>query len=454
MVRCRFAPSPTGFLHIGNVRTAIFNYLFARHNGGQFLLRIEDTDKERSTKEAIDVVFEGLKLLGLEWDGDVVFQSKNAARHTEVANALLESGKAYKCFHTQEELNELRGKNRNVVSKWRNVDAKDHPENTPYVVRLKSPDTGVTSIDDMVQGNVEVKNSELDDMIILRSDGSPVYQLAVVVDDHDSGITHVIRGDDHLTNTFRQNMIYDGMGWDKPTYGHLPLIMDENGKKISKRTGAASIVDFINMGYLPETMLNYLVKLGWSNEQEFMSKEELIAAFDFDKVGASASRLDYKKLKFINAHWINNSDDDKLVEFFFNILPTTEFAGISYDKDVIKEMMPALKVRSKTVVEMMDMTKYLDDNWYENTECVIPEKVNALKDTYIVPQFITLVENFTTNDNLMEGLKQFAEDNGSKLKDVAAYIRFKLCKDKISPPLDVVITSLGIDKIKKRMANG
>ena len=443
MIKCRFAPSPTGFLHIGNVRTALFNYLFARHNGGEFHLRIEDTDKERSTKQAIDVIFDGLNTFGLEYDGEVVYQSNNSERHKEVAVALLNSGKAYKCFHTSDELDEIRKKNKGkVTSKWRNVDSSLHP-NLPYVIRIKSPTDGCNTIHDMIQRDVTINNKELDDMIILRSDGSPVYQLAVVVDDHDAGITHVIRGDDHLTNTFRQNMIYDAMNWDKPVYGHLPLIMDSNGHKVSKRTGAASIVDFFDMGYLPITMMNYLVKLGWSDEQEFFTKEELINKFDIDKVGSSPSRLDMKKLNFINGHYISETDDDTLVSLFYK-----EYI-CNTPKDVIKTLMPSLKVRSKTIDEIRSMVEYLDFDWWVTNREDVPSKIDNLK-TIISKKVFDDILEFSNNEELMNKLKKLSEDNDIKLKDVAAFVRYTICGKAISPPLDVVIKSLDKENIKER----
>lgn len=443
MIVCRFAPSPTGFLHIGNLRTAIFNYLYARHNNGRFLLRIEDTDKERSTQEAVDVILSGLSLMGIEHDGEIVYQSHNIDRHTEIALHLLKEGKAYKCFHTAEELENIRKANKNKVrSSWRDVPEKDHPD-SPYVVRIRAPQTGYSEINDLVQGQVKVKNSELDDMIILRSDGSPVYQLAVVVDDHDAGVNTVIRGDDHLTNTHRQMMIYNAMGWDIPTYGHLPLIMNPSGRKMSKRDGAASVVDFINMGYLPSGLLNYLSKLGWSNEEEFLSKEELIDKFGFDHVGASSSRLDMKKLNFINSHWIQNSDNSLLSEQYMKIL---ENRDIHIDPSIVNLMMDSLKVRTKTIVEMVDMTQFLDENWFINQN-----RDSDFDNTIIEGHIEEIVNLSDNNDILMEFLKNLCADNNVSLKSLAAYIRLRLCASKISPPLDVVMNVLGKEKSINRL---
>lgn len=445
MIVCRFAPSPTGFLHIGNLRTAIFNYLYARHNNGKFLLRIEDTDKERSTQEAVDVILSGLSLMGIDYDEEIVYQSQNINRHTEVALKLLESGKAYKCFHTPEELESIRKANKNKVrSRWRDVPEEEHPD-SPYVVRIRAPQEGYSEINDLVQGQVKVKNSELDDMIILRSDGSPVYQLAVVVDDHDAGVNTVIRGDDHLTNTYRQMMIYNAMGWDIPTYGHLPLIMNPSGKKMSKRDGAASVVDFINMGYLPSGLLNYLSKLGWSNEEEFLSKEDLISKFDFDHVGSSASRLDMKKLNFINAHWIQNTDNKTLTDSYMNI---ANIRNVNVGRELIESIMDSLKVRTKTIVEMVDMTQFLDESWF-NSQNRDSDFDHAIISTHI-EKIVQLREN---NDILMEYLKSISLESNVSLKSLAAYIRLRLCASKISPPLDVIMNVLGeeesINRLKK-----
>lgn len=448
-VRCRFAPSPTGFLHIGNARTAIFNYLFAKQNDGEFILRIEDTDKERSTQEAIDVIFDGLKLLGLKHDGEVIFQSKRTDRYLEVVNELLASGMAYKCFHTKEELEEMRRQNNKVTSKWKNVSPSNYP-NAPYVVRLdvdKILGAGTSEIYDMVQGEVSVDNSELDDMIVLRSDGSPVYHLAVVVDDHDTEITHVIRGDDHLTNTFRQNVIYDALKWSKPFYAHLPLIMDENGKKISKRTGAASVIDFIDMGYLPSAIVNYLAKLGWSSDKEFLSLEELVNEFSFNHVGASCSRLDFKKLDFINSHWIQTEDTKVVFDALMNLILKN---NLKITTSVITNLMPVLTPRSKTIVEMLDMVKYLDNDYWRGLKYDVTIKDDVKNSSLIEEVSNNLMEIYSQN-NLMPFLKQFCEKHNLKLRDVAGAIRGIVCKNNISPPLSDVFKSLPKEEVLKRL---
>ncbi|HEX7655695.1 MAG TPA: glutamate--tRNA ligase, partial [Sphingomonas sp.] len=311
----RFAPSPTGFLHIGGARTALFNWLFARHHGGQFLLRIEDTDRARSTQPAIDAILDGMTWLGLDWDGEVVHQFARAARHAEVARQLLESGHAYKCYATSEELTALReeqraaGKPIRYDGRWRDRDPSEAPADAPFVVRLKAPRDGAVTIADLVQGEVTVQNSEIDDFVLLRSDGTPTYMLAVVVDDHDMGVTHVIRGDDHLNNAFRQLPIIRAMGWDDPIYAHIPLIHGSDGAKLSKRHGALGVDAYRDeLGILPEALDNYLLRLGWGHgDDEIISRDQAIEWFDLSAVGKSPSRFDLKKLENLNGHYIREA---------------------------------------------------------------------------------------------------------------------------------------------------
>ena len=321
----RFAPSPTGFLHIGGVRTALFNWLFARHNQGSFLLRIEDTDRKRSTEEAIAAILEGLRWMDLDWDGEVIYQSKQAARHAAVAHALLDEEKAYLCFATPEELTEMRelakaeGRSMRYDGRWRDRDPSDAPPGIEPVVRFKAPRDGETVIADHVQGEVRVANAELDDMVLLRSDGTPTYMLSVVVDDHDMGITHVIRGDDHLTNTFRQAQLYGALGWAIPENAHMPLLHGADGAKLSKRHGALGVEAYRDMGFLPDTMFNYLLRLGWSHgDDEIISREEAISWFTLDAVGRAPARFDMDRLNSLNGHYIRETDDGRLVE---DILP-------------------------------------------------------------------------------------------------------------------------------------
>ena len=315
----RFAPSPTGYLHIGGARTALFNYLFAKNNSGKFLLRIEDTDKERSTTQAIDAILQGLDWLGLKHDGNYILQSKNIARHAEIANQLLEKNQAYLCYTSAEELEEMRQnaeKNGQVFrfkSPWRNKTLSQSSSVKP-VIRLKAPLEGSTIIEDLVQGKTEVKNNELDDLVLLRSDGSPTYMLAVVVDDHDMEISHIIRGDDHFTNGFRQKIIYQAMGWNIPQFAHIPLIHGADGAKMSKRHGATSVIEYKNLGYVPEALRNYLLRLGWSHgNDEIISDEQAIALFNLTSIGKSPSRFDFAKLNHLNKHYIKNKSNDDLI---------------------------------------------------------------------------------------------------------------------------------------------
>src|SRR5881392_1168740 len=318
----RFAPSPTGFLHIGGARTALFNWLYARKTGGKMLLRIEDTDRERSTEPAIAAILDGLKWLGLDWDGDIIYQFSRAARHREVAETLLASGKAYRCYATPEELTAMRekaraeGRTRLYDGLWRDRDSSEAPAGMKPTIRLRAPQTGETVIEDQVQGRVVWQNENLDDLVLLRSDGTPTYMLAVVVDDHDMGVTHVIRGDDHLINAARQKQIYDALEWSIPSMSHIPLIHGPDGSKLSKRHGALGVDAYRAMGYLPAAVRNYLVRLGWSHgDQEIFSTEEMVAAFDLAHIGRSPARFDFTKLESLNGHYIRQSSDaDLLVE--------------------------------------------------------------------------------------------------------------------------------------------
>ena len=323
----RFAPSPTGFLHIGGARTALFNWLYARKRGGKMLLRIEDTDRQRSTEPAIAAILDGLKWLGLDWDGDVIYQFSRAARHREVAEQLLAGGKAYRCYASPEELTAMRekaraeGRTRLYDGLWRDRDASETPPDVKPTIRLKAPQTGETVIEDQVQGRVVWQNENLDDLVLLRGDGNPTYMLAVVVDDHDMGITHIIRGDDHLINAARQKQIYDALGWDVPSMSHIPLIHGPDGSKLSKRHGALGVDAYRALGYLPAALRNYLVRLGWSHgDQEIFSTQEMIDAFDLSGIGRSAARFDFAKLENLNGHYIRHADDQSLVTMFEDVL--------------------------------------------------------------------------------------------------------------------------------------
>src|SRR5688500_11116526 len=355
----RFAPSPTGFLHIGGARTALFNWLFARHHGGKFLLRIEDTDKARSTTEAIDAIIDGMQWLGLDWDGHEYYQSQFWARHAEVAHRLLERGHAYRCYMTQEELAAQREKAQaerrpfRIHSPWRE-DASDQGDK-PFVIRLKAPREGETVIEDKVQGRVAVQNVELDDFVLLRSDGTPTYMLAVVVDDHDMGVTHVIRGDDHLNNAFRQLAIIRAMGWPEPIYAHVPLIHGPDGAKLSKRHGALGVDAYRDeLGLLPEAVGNYLLRLGWGHgDDEIISRDQAIEWFDLGHVGKSPSRFDFKKLENLNGHYIREADDERLAEL---VAPKL---GADADADLLVRAMPELKARAHTLHQLAEGAAFL-----------------------------------------------------------------------------------------------
>src|SRR6478736_486001 len=368
----RFAPSPTGFLHIGGGRTALFNWLYARRHGGKMLLRIEDTDRERSTEPAIAAILDGLSWLGLDWDGDTVYQFSRAARHREVAEQMLASGHAYRCYASPEELIAMRekaraeGKTRLYDGRWRDRDPGDAPAGVRPAIRLKAPLTGETVVEDQVQGRVTWQNENLDDFVLLRSDGTPTYMLAVVVDDHDMGVTHIIRGDDHLNNAARQTQIYQALGWKVPVMAHIPLIHGPDGSKLSKRHGALGVDAYRAMGYLPAAMRNYLVRLGWSHgDQEIFSTEEMIAAFDLSSIGRAAARFDFAKLENLNGHYIRHADDQSLVTMFENVLayvpsgPELKAKLNETTRAQLLQAMPSLKERAKTLIELIDSAYFI-----------------------------------------------------------------------------------------------
>lgn len=362
----RFPPSPTGFMHIGTARTALFNWLYAKHTGGKMLFRIEDTDRERHSEAAVDALIRGMEWLGLNWDGDIVSQFARRERHVEVAEELVKNGKAYYCYCTPEELEEMRtramaaGSNQFYDRRWRDRDPSEAPNNIKPVIRIKAPLTGDSTVHDQVQGDVKVSADNLDDFIILRSDGIPTYMLAVVVDDHDMGVTHVIRGDDHLNNTFRQNIVIEAMGWKLPVYAHIPLILSEDGSKMSKRKGAASVEEYRDMGYLPEAMCNYILKLGWGHgDDEIISRDQAIEWFALDGIVKSPARWDYNKLNFINAHYLKLADNTRLTDLAAEILKTKNIVLNDADRSRILRMMEELKQRHKTLVQITDETEFL-----------------------------------------------------------------------------------------------
>ncbi|MBV1834918.1 glutamate--tRNA ligase [Novacetimonas pomaceti] len=459
-VRTRFAPSPTGLLHIGNARAALFNFLYARHHGGSFLLRIEDTDRERSTQKAVDVLFDGLAWMGIQWDEEPVFQSTRQARHAQVAHELLERGLAYRCYCTAEELKEMRetamaeGRPPRYNGMWRDRDPADAPKDAPYTVRIKAPREGETVIHDLVQGEVRVANSELDDMIILRADGTPVYQLAVVVDDHDMDITHVIRGDDHLTNTFRQAMIYRAMGWDLPKFAHLPLIHGPDGAKLSKRHGAQSVVEFREMGYLPEALDNYLLRLGWGHgDAEILSRDEQIRLFDLDGVGRSPSRMDYAKLLHINGVWMRRADDTRLTDDVMERLSQVEGVDTGdATRARVLRLMPGLKERAKTLVELAENAAFLGRS--------IPLPFEAKAQKLLTPENRAMLGRLATQLEALSPfdgpgidatLRRFAEENELKLGKVAQPLRAAVTGSSMSPGIDDTLLALGRDEVLARI---
>jgi glutamyl-tRNA synthetase len=383
----RFAPSPTGFLHIGGARTALFNWLFARKHGGRMLLRIEDTDRERSTEPAIQAILDGLSWLGIGWDGEAVHQFARAARHKEVAESLVAAGRAYHCYATPQELEEMReraraeGRPMRYDGRWRDRDPAEAPAGAKGVIRLRAPSEGETIVEDKVQGRVVWQNKDLDDLVLLRSDGTPTYMLAVVVDDHDMGVTHIIRGDDHLTNAARQTQIYQALGWDVPVMSHIPLIHGPDGAKLSKRHGALGIDAYRTMGFLPGALRNYLVRLGWSHgDQEIFSTEEMIEAFSLDQVGRSPARFDFAKLENLNGHYIRQSSDEELVRAIETILPAHGPArglGRELDPELrarLVQAMPGLKERARTLIELLDGASYL----YAQRPLALDEKAAQL----------------------------------------------------------------------------
>jgi len=459
-VRVRFAPSPTGLLHIGGARTALFNLLFARHHNGAFLLRIEDTDRERSTDEATRVILEGLAWMGLEHDGQTVFQSQRAARHAEVAREMVTRGAAYPCYLSAEELKAIReaaaaeGKVIRFRSPWRDRDPAEAPAGVAPSIRLKAPREGETVIDDLVQGSVRVANTELDDMIILRSDGTPTYQHAVVVDDHDMEITHVIRGDDHLTNAFRQAQIYDAMGWERPRFAHIPLIHGEDGKKLSKRHGAVSVLEFQEQGYLPEALCNYLLRLGWAHgDVEILGRDEAIRLFDLDGVGRGAARMDYAKLSHVNAHWLRLRDDAWLAqEVARRLARRPELALGTTAIHRIQTLMPALKERAKTLVELADSAAFLA----HPLPLPMQPKAQALLTAENRLLLRAVAGPLALSDFTVVGvdaaLRAYAEATGRKLGSVAQPLRAALTGSNVSPGIDVVLAALGREESLARIA--
>lgn len=454
----RFAPSPTGFLHIGGARTALFNWLFARHHGGRALLRIEDTDKARSTPEAIAAIFDGLDWLGLDWDDQTVFQSHREARHAEVARTLLAAGHAYKCFATAEELEAMRAEQRakklplRYDGRWRDRDPAEAPEGAPFVVRLKAPQQGELVIEDAVQGRVKVNAREIDDYVLLRSDGSPTYMLAVVVDDHDMGVTHVIRGDDHLNNAFRQLVLIRAMdaaegGWPEPVYAHIPLIHGNDGAKLSKRHGAMGVDGYRDeLGILSDAMFNYLLRLGWGyGDTEKIDRAEAVKLFSLDNVGRSPSRFDIKKLQNLNGVYIRESDDAALAEL---VAPRIAAANDEFDAAahlaLLEAAMPVLKVRARDLNELADNAHFL----FRARPIAMDEKAESLLDdagkSTLHMAFPVLEQSPSWEAELLEErVKALAEENGLGLGAIAQPLRAALTGQARSPGIFDVLVLLG-----------
>ncbi len=475
----RFPPSPTGLMHIGTARTLLYNWLYARGRGGKVVFRIEDTDRNRYDPAHVDALINGVKWLGLDYDGEVVSQYERRDRHAQVAHELLKAGKAYYCYCTPEELDAMRekakaeGKPTFYDRRWRDSTATP-PEGVKPVIRIKAPLEGSTTVHDKVQGDVTVNNEQLDDMIILRSDGTPVYMLAVVVDDHDMGVTHVIRGDDHLNNTFRQNLIYDAMGWEKPVYGHLPLILGQDGSKMSKRHGAASVEEYRDMGYLPEAMRNYLLRLGWSHgDDEIISDAQALEWFDLDNVVKSPARWDFDKLNHLNAHYIKLADNRRLLDLIQPHLETSlrgaagnaaihpatlvdpSEAGLlrsARNNDRILKMMDELKSRAVTLVQLAEEAAFL----VKSVPLDFSEAAQKLLDADAKAMLAQLAERFAaldsfTHDKIEETCRALATDTGAKLGKVMMPLRAALTGRDKSPSLFHAAEVLGRDETLARI---
>jgi glutamyl-tRNA synthetase len=458
----RFAPSPTGTLHIGGARTALFNWLFARRHAGHFLLRIEDTDRARSTPEAVRAILDGLAWLGLDWDGDALSQFERVERHAEVAHRLLARGKAYQCFCTPDELTEMReaarreGRSAGYDGRWRDRDPASAPPGVDPVIRLKMPRSGATVIEDAVQGEVKVANDQLDDMVMLRADGTPTYMLAVVVDDHDANVTHVIRGDDHLTNAFRQYQLYRALGWEVPAFAHIPLLHGSDGAKLSKRHGALGVEEYRDRGYLPEAMRNYLLRLGWSHgNDEIIDTEQAIAWFSLDAIGRSPARFDQTRLDSLNAHYLRHADDGSLADLVLAGLAEKPSANIAEEApNRLKMGMPGLKERATTLLELTENAAFyarmrplaLGDKAAELLDDTARGRLRDLRER--------LEESHDWSDGSLEALvRRFAEGEELKLGQIAQPLRAALTGTTVSPPVFEVMRVLGREESLGRLAD-
>ena len=456
----RFPPSPTGFMHVGNARTAIFNYLYARANNGKFVVRIEDTDRKRHSEEAVAAILDGMEWLGLDYDGEITSQFSRLDHHADIAKQLIENGQAYYCYCTPEELDEMRetarkeGRKTFYDRRWRDADISTTPSDVKPVVRIKAPIDGKTTIKDHVQGEVTVSNDQLDDFIILRSDGTPTYMLSVVVDDHDMGITHILRGDDHLNNTFRQKVIFDAMGWDVPEFAHLPLIHGADGAKFSKRHGAQSVQEFRDMGYLPEALFNYLLRLGWSHgDDEVIPRDKAIEWFDLKSIGKAAAKFDFAKLESLNAHYINECDNDRLIELsepFFKDRHDLELNDLSCER--ITAGIDELKSRAKTLHQFVDEAAFYAkelplsfDEKAANTLNGADEILNALKEEFEKHEVLT-------SDIVQQACKDIAKDKmDGKMGKVAMPLRAAVTGTTVSPSIFHACEILGKEETCARI---
>lgn len=461
----RFAPSPTGYLHIGGARTALFNWAYARKNGGKMLLRIEDTDRERSTDTAVDALLDGLSWLGLDWEGDPISQFGRAARHAEVANELVAQGKAYKCYTSPEELAKMRedaraaGKPPRYNGYWRDRDPQEAPAGVAPVIRIRTPENQAIKVQDKVQGEVVFKTENLDDFIILRSDSTPTYMHAVVVDDHDMGVTHIIRGDDHLTNAARQIVIYNALGWDVPEMAHIPLIHGPDGAKLSKRHGALGVDAYRKMGYLPEAMRNYLARLGWAHgDEEIFSTGQLVEWFSLEALNKGAARFDFIKLANINGHYIREAAPTDLYEIMCNtaqeVERTADFEGLQANKDTVIAALPELQPRAKTILELIDLAQFI----YATVPLTMDEKATG----QLTEDALTMVSDIAdqlrglndwNNDAINTIVREYAEAKGVKLGKIAQPLRAALTGRTVSPGIFEVMILIGQEETLSRLSD-
>lgn len=461
----RFAPSPTGFLHIGGARTALFNYLFAKQNNGKFLLRIEDTDKERSTQEAIDAILTGMSWLELQHDDEVVYQSRNISRHQELVKKLLDEGKAYKCFTSKEELADLRleseknGKMFKYPNIWRDITEDKHPENKPYVVRIKAPLKGDIVIEDMVQGRIAYPANEIDDMILLRADATPTYLMAVVADDHDMAVTHVIRGDDHMTNSFRQKVIFDSLGFEFPQTAHIPLIHGSDGAKLSKRHGALGVMNYEEMGYIPQALRNYLMGLGWSyGEEDIISIEEAIKRFDIGSIVRSPARIDFKKMNHINSLYLRNLSEEELIN------NSKKFFLAEYSQEEYQAKLPAIEIlindiaqRSDNYIDIVSKSAFifqsipLDADGNDKAKNIFETgKDEFLNDVREI--FSGISASDWQTENIANAMKNHANDKGYKLGKFMPFIRCAVFGTMDAPSLDKILYAIGKEEALNRLS--